>query len=191
MKTYGAPTLAALASGQIGCVQLLYLGFPSGAIALNNSTWTLEWLSVSYLKGYGIGSISPVTDRPGELQGLKLSLAAGDDARIALALDSANEVQGSQIVLRTALVELVNYTILEAPIEWQGKMDTMTISEDNSAAVINVSCESKGVDLLRGTPSFYADPDQRRIDAADGAFRFVVDQVGKRVVWPARSYFLR
>lgn len=187
MKTYAAPTLAALSSGSVAIVQLVYLGFAT-PIALNLSTWDLTWLGVVYKGAYGLGAISGVTDKPGEVQGITLELF-GDAAAVALALDGADVVQGTACIIRTAIIETANYTILDAPIEWAGTLDTMSIGEDGKQASIAVTAESRAVDLLRGNPSFYSDPDQRAINAADGSFMYVVSQIGKPIIWPTRAYY--
>lgn len=191
MKTFSAPVLAALASGSVALVQFVHLAFPGGVVSLNTSTWDLVWDGVTYKGAYGLGAVSAVIDRPGEVQGITLQLAAGDPASIALALDSADQVQGTALTLRTAIVDTTTYTVLDAPVDWVGKCDTMAISEDGSQAVISVSAESGAVDLLRGNPSTYSDADQQVTYAGDRAFEYVVSQVDKPIVWPSREYFLK
>ena len=179
---YAAPSLA--------IVQLVYLGFPT-PLALNSSTWDLSWAGVTYKGAYGLGQLSAITDKPGEVQGITLELAGGDAAVIALALDDADLVQGTACVIRTAVLETVNYTILDAPVEWTGTLDTMAIAEDGTSASIRVSAESRAVDLLRGTPWFYNDADQVAVLATDRSFKYMVDQIDKPVVWPAKSWFYK
>lgn len=187
MKTFSAPAQAALASGSLAIVQLVHLAF-STPIALNTSTWDLAWAGVTYKGAYGLGTISAVTDKPGEVQGLTLELFA-DSAAVAMALDDADVVQGTVCTIRTAIIETVNYTVLDAPTEWVGTLDTMGIGEDGTSAAIRVSAESRAVDLLRGTPWQYNDADQRLVNPADGSFKFVLDQIDKPVIWPARAYY--
>jgi hypothetical protein len=187
MKTFSAPVLAAIASGSIAIVQLVHLAFAS-PIALNLSTWDLTWSGVTYKGAYGLGSISGVTDKPGEVQGLTIELF-GDAATVALALDEADMVQGIVCAIRTAIIDMATYTVLDAPIEWVGKLDTMAVAEDGQSATISVSVESGAVDLLRGTPNYYNDADQRANLATDSSMMYVVDQIGKPIVWPARAFY--
>ena len=130
-----------------------------------------------------------MNDKPGELQGLQFSITGGDPANLSLALDDADIIQGTPVTVRTAIIETTNYTILDAPVDWIGELDTMAIAEDGQSAEVSVTAENKGVDLLRGTPWFYADADQKAINPTDGAFSYVVDQIDKPIVWPARSFF--
>jgi hypothetical protein len=190
VKTLSAPTLAALGGGSVAIVQLVYLGF-STPLALNSSTWDLTWAGTTFKGAYGLGQLSAITDKPGEVQGITLELAGGDSAVISLALDDADLVQGTPCVIRTAILDTSTYTILDAPIEWTGTLDTMAIAEDGQSASIRVSAESRAVDLLRGTPFMYNDADQVAINASDRAFKYVVDQIDKPVVWPAKSWFYK
>lgn len=147
--------------------------------------------AVTYQGAYGLGSVSPITDKPGELQGITLELAGGDTARIALALDDADEVQGTPLTIRTAIIDTTSYAIVDAPVDWVGLLDTMSIAEDGQQATIRVTAESKAVDLLRGNPAYYSSSDQRVLAPLDGSFDYVVDQDGKADVWPSRSFFYR
>lgn len=190
MKSYSAPVLAALASGQIGIVQFLYLGFPT-PIALNSSNRDFDWLGVTYKGAYGLGEISPTDDKPGEVQGLTLSIAGGSSSQISLALDDADLVQGSSVIVRTAVVDLTTLAVLDAPVEWTGFCDKMGIAEDGETASISVSVESGAVALLRGNPSTYSDADQRAKYPGDRSFEYVISQADKPVVWPSREWFFK
>jgi len=185
----GDAAAAALASGAVVIVQFIHLAF-STPIALNTSNWNLDWDGVTYRGAYGLGTVSPINDKPGELQGLTFELF-GDSAAIALALDGADEVQGTAVTIRTAILSADTYRVLDAPVEWSGTLDTMGITEDGEKSVIHVSAESKAIDILRGTPTFYSDAEQRAINATDTSFKYVIDQIDKPIVWPARGYFLR
>lgn len=191
MKSLSPAVTAAISSGDMAIAQLVHLAFPSGVVALNTSNWNLVWSGVTYIGASGLGSISAIVDKPGEVQGLTFDISGGDPARISLALDSADEVQGSVVTIRTALIETTNYTILDAPIEWLGKCDTMSIGEDGVTASVSVTAESKAVDILRGNPSTYSDPDLQVRFPGDLAFNLIVSQVDKPIVWPAREYFFK
>jgi len=189
MKSFASPVTTAIGSGSIAIVQLILLDF-STPIALNTSTWDLVWGGITYKGAYGLGNISAITDKPGEVQGITLEMF-GDAAHVALALDDADTVQGTTCAIRTAIIETENYTVIDAPVEWLGSLDTMSISEDGTQASIRVTAESKAVDLLRGTPQFYTEADQILIAPTDHSFKFVTDQVEKPVIWPAKTFYQR
>lgn len=189
MKTFAEPILPVLASGSVAIVQLLYLGFAT-PICLNVSNWHLDWAGYTYRGAYGLGTISPITDKPGEVQGITLELF-GDAAAVALALDESDLVQGTPCIIRTAIIETDTYTVLDAPVEWAGTLDTMAIAEDGTTASIRATAESRAVDLLRGSTVMYSDADQRLLNPLDASFAYVVDQIDKPIIWPAREYYFQ
>jgi hypothetical protein len=189
MRSLASPAVTALAGGAVGIVQLIAFEFASTPIYLNTSNWDLTYGGHVYKGAYGLGTVSAVTDKPGEITGLTLELISGDSASIALALDEADVVQGTPTSIRTAIVDLNTYTILDAPIEWVGTLDTMSVAEDGTQCSIHVTAESKAVDLLRGTVMMYSDADQKQINATDGFFKYALDQTDKPIVWPQKAYF--
>lgn len=191
MKTLSATVLSALASGAVAIVQMVELEFSSGTIRLNSSNWHLAYGGNTYTGAYGLGSVSAITDQPGEVQGITLALSAGESIRIALALDDDDEVQGAVCRIRTAIISTTDYTVLDAPVDWAGTCDTMAIGEDGQQAEIRVTAESNAVDLLRGTPATYSDADQQALYPGDLAFSYVVSQIDQPVVWPSREFFYK
>ena len=190
MKAFDSAVLAALAAGPVARVQLVYLNFSSGAIALNSSNWALLWDGITYLGAAGLGTVSPIRDAADStVQGLTIELAATDSAMVALALDDAGVVQDAPVIIRTAILDTSTYQILAAPIDFTGRCDVMSISAARGREVIAVGVESSAVDLLRGNPSTYSDADQQSQFAGDRAFEYVVSQSDKPVVWPAREFF--
>lgn len=180
---------AALAAEVVPLVQLVHLDFgPGQVIALNSSNWDLVWDGVTYLGAAGLGAVSVVTDSPGEVKGLQFELAAVAASHIALALDDADQWQGVPVTIRTAVLN-ANYQVVDAPVEWTGYGDTMSINEDGESASITATAESSAVDLLRGSPLTYSDADQQALHPGDRFFEYVADQADQPVVWPAKEWF--
>ena len=187
MKWLSYASTVALASSGVGLVQLVWMNFPSGVVALNTST-----RDISIYKGaYGLGRVNNILDEMGEVKGLQFEMEGVSASAISLALDSSAEVQGTQVIIRTAIIDLTTYAVIESIDEWSGYLDTMTISEDGNTAAISVTAESGAVDLLRGNPATYSDADQRAVYAGDRAFEYVVDQVDKPLIWPSKEYFFK
>jgi hypothetical protein len=191
MRSLSAPVLAALAGSEIGLAQLVRIQLTSGDVLLSSANRDITWDGLTYLGAYGLGTVSPVDDKPGEAQGLSLQLAGGSSADISRALDASDEVQGVTVEIRTAVIDLDTGEVLDAPIDFVGRADTMAIQEDGDRAVVTLTVESAAVDLLRGTPGTYSHADQVAAFPGDRAFEYVVSQADQLVIWPAREFFFK
>jgi hypothetical protein len=191
MKTLAGGTLTALAQGSVPIVQLVALQFSANGgtdIFLNTSNWDIVFGGNTYKGAYGLGSIGAIDDSPGEIKGLQLTLSGTAASAVSLALDGADQWQGTPVVIRTAILD-ANYAVTEAPVEWTGRGDVLSLSEDGETCSITATAESTAVDLLHGSAMTYSDGDQQSLYAGDLAFAYVVDQADKPVIWPAKEYF--
>jgi len=188
MRTLSAPIVSALNAPLVRLVQLVILGFSPTPIGLNSSNWDIDYGGVTYKGAAGLGSVTMIQDSPGEIQGLRFKLAGIDSAYIALALDDANIVQGTVVGVRTAILDSSNQ-IIDAPLEWVGRLDTMSIEEDGETCAITATAESSAVDLLRGIALTYSDADQKSISSTDRSFEFVLSQANTPIVWPSKLWY--
>lgn len=189
MRLLAAPALAALAGTNAVIVQLVYMGFAPSPLTLNASNFDFLYGGLLY-KGAGIlGTVAEVQDSPGEVKGISFELSGVSTEAIAVALDDAAVVQGTPCLIRTALLNAA-YQIVDAPIDWIGTLDTMSISEDGDTCTIAVTAESSAVDLLRGSPLTYSDADQKALFPGDRGFEFVLSQVDAPIIWPHRQWFI-
>ncbi len=189
MRSLGAPVLAALSQGSVALVQLIELAF-SSPVRLNTSTMNITFGGNTYTAAAGLGQIGAIEDSPGEIKGLQFTLSGVAASSISLALDSADEWQGVPVTIRTAILD-AEYQVVDAPIEWTGTGDTMSLSEDGETAVVTATAESSAVDLLRGHPLTTSDVDQQTVSPGDRAFEYVTSQADQPVVWPSREWFMR
>lgn len=189
MRSLSAPTIVVLNGQTVLMVQLVYLGFTPTPITLNLSTYDIVYGGFTYKGAGAIGTVSEVDDSPGEIKGINFQLAGVSSDYIALALDDAAVVQGTPCHIRTALLDS-SFQVVDAPLDWIGTLDTMSISEDGETCTISVTAESSAVDLLKGYASTFSDPDQKAIDPTDRAFEYLNSQVGQPVVWPTRQWFI-
>lgn len=191
MRAYSAPVLSALANGELPLVTFVRIAFPSGVVALNDSNFHFQFGGDLYRGAGALATVSPITDGGGEPGGLVFELLEFNSTFISLALDEADEVQGSAIDIRCAILDKDTYQIIEAPIVWRGYADTMLLGEDGKSGSIALTAENKGVDLLRGNPKVYSDGDQQAVWPGDKYYEYVVSQSDKSVVWPSRAWFFK
>lgn len=181
--------LAALANPTVPMISLVRLGFAS-PIGLNSSNFSLTYNSVLYRGAYGLGTVSPIEDSPGEVKGLQFELFAGGVDIVALALDDAKVWQGTPVDVYGGILN-ADYQLVHAQRIWTGQGDTMSISEQRDKCILNASAESSAVDLLRGHPSVYADVDQRARFPSDRGLEYVLSQIDRPVIWPTREFFFK
>lgn len=191
MRSLTTDAQTALAQPVVGLAQLVFMDFGGGStIALNSTNMNLTWGGVTYIGAAGLGSIEPIDDSPGEIKGVQFTMAGVSAEQIGLALDDSGDWQGAVITIRTAILD-ANWQIVDAPVEWSGYGDTMSLSEDGETASVTATAESTAVDLLRGSPLTYSDADQQSLYPGDRAFEYVDDQADQTVVWPSKAWFYK
>ena len=121
--------VTALSSNFLGVAQLVYMQFPGFPVALCSANRDLDFGGVTYKGAAGLGSISPIDDSPGEIKGLQFAISGVPIEYLSLALDDAGIVQGTPTTIRLAIVSDAG-VVLDAPIDWQGSLDTMPIEEN-------------------------------------------------------------
>lgn len=188
MKNLTAAAAAALNSSPLTIEQLVYMAFPGFPVALTSANLDLVYGGVTYSGAAGLGSINEIEDSPGEIKGLQFGLSGVPLEYLALALDDAAIVQGTLVTIRLAIIG--GGAVLDAPIDWVGRLDTMSIKLDGDTCSITVTAESTAVDLLRGTPLTYSNADQQALYPGDRAFEYVLSQYDQRIVWPAKRWLL-
>jgi hypothetical protein len=192
MRTLDSATLTALAGGNVGLAQLVEMSL-SYEWRINTSSWNLTWNSLTYLGVQAaLGRIDVIDESPGEVKGLRFELPAVASADRAIAL--AEPVQGKTVIVRTAIFDASTFAILEAPIEWEGRLDTMSIVQrevnpGTVVPVVQVTAEHIGIDLLRPSGYQYTKQDQLRRYPGDLSFEYVTAQSDQQIVFPAASFF--
>lgn len=188
MKSLSGPTVTALSGAVLSMAQLVYMDFPGFPVAMTSANFPIIFGGITYLGAAGIGSIGAIDDSPGEIKGLQFTMSGVPTEYLALALDDAAIVQGAPVTIRLAI--LSGPDVLDAPIDWAGRLDTMSIEEDGDTCSITVTAESTAVDLLRGSALTYSNVDQQALYPGDRAFEYVNSQYGQRIVWPAKQWIL-
>ncbi len=186
MRILSAPELAALQRSPLPLAVLLEMDLGSGPLNLNTASLDLTVDGAVYYGTRGLGKIEPVQDSPAEIRPLKFELSGVPSSAIALAL--TEPVQGRAARIKLALFDPDSYQVLGVHLRWAGRLDVMAIEDGPLAATLQVTAEHAAIDLLRSTPSFYSDSEQRRLYSGDPSLQFMADQVDMRVIWPAASW---
>jgi len=164
--------------------------FVSGVIALNSMNRDVDFGGLTYKGAAGLGEISAIKDSAGsEVQGLQFSMSGVASENLALALADATVVQGTRVVIRLALIG-DDGAVIDAPVDWDGYLDTMPISADGQTCTITATAESSAVDLLRGNAMTNSNADQQALYPGDRSMEYIVSQDGVPVVWPTKQFYI-
>lgn len=190
MKLLAPSVIAALGRPRLQIAQLVSMHFSSGVVALNSTNHEMVFEGITYKGAAGLGEIGAIEDSVGsEVKGLQLTMSGLAVELLALALADATVVQGAQLVIRLAILE-EDGSIIDAPVDWLGYLDTMPIEADGLNCKITVTAESSAVDLLRGNAMTTSNADQQALYPGDRAFEYIVSQDGIPVVWPTKQYYI-
>ena len=188
MRTFDPAAVAALEGAVLSVAQLVYMGFPGFPIALSSSIMDIDFAGVTYRGAAGLGTISSIDDSPGEVKGLQFTMSGVPTEYLGLALADSAIVQGAPVTIRLAV--LAGAVLFDAPIDWEGRLDTMSIEENGDTCTISVTAESNEVDFLRGSPLTYSHVDQQALFPGDMAFEYVLPQEGKPIVWAGKQWLI-
>ena len=188
MRAISTAAAAALASATPVMAVLVDMALTQ---PLRVSSWhrTLTWAGTNYLGAGELGHVDATDEGVDQPRPLRFTLNGLPSSSVSLVLQEP--VQGRNVSLYVAIFDPVTHQVIDASLEWQGLIDTMSIVEDGQTASVTVSAESAGLDLLRAVPVRYTDSDQQRLHPGDRFFQFVTDQADKQIVWPSATFFKR
>lgn len=187
LSTAGQALLARVKAGEpVGWVQLVLMDL-SAPLRLTTAGRDLPWAGEVWHTA-GIGSIDPIEDGSGELQGLSFTMPGVDQAQLALVL--SEPVEGRDVRVWDALVNPDNGQVEEAVLAWFGTLNVPSIS-DGQDAVVTVTAEHYGMRAVRPKPRRYTAEQQQRMYPGDTSLSFDPATDAAALAWPKASYFRR
>lgn len=186
MRVLSTAAQTVIAGTLVPLVALIEMDLASGPLYLNTGSLDLDINAVTYYGTKGLGKVDPISDSGAEVRGLSFELSGISTAMLATAL--AEPIQGKPVRVKVALLDPDTYQAVDVRQRWAGQLDTMTIDESAGSAVIKVTAEHAGIDLLRPIVSLYSDTEQRRLYPGDVSLQYMADQAEMRIVWPSREW---
>ena len=187
MRTLSSPAQAALLASPLPIAVLVEMDLASGALYLNTAGIDMVIGGVTYYGTKGLGRIDTVEDTPAEMKALNFELSGAPASAIALAL--TEPVQGKAVRIKVAIFDPATYQPLQTDLRWSGQLDAIGISDGQPTAVLSVTAEHGGIDLVRPANSLFSDAEQQRLNPGDTSLQYMADQVDVKVVWPSAAYF--
>lgn len=142
----------------------------------------------------GLVSLDPIRESSDvEAIGLRATLAGFDTSTqpspVALALNTT--VQGRPCwIWLGAMYD--NYQLVGTPtLEFQGRIDTLTVAEDAGTATMSVNMESRFASILRPNVRRFTDRDQQAMYPGDRFFEFLPQMREKAIVFPSKEALRR
>lgn len=186
MRSFNANAIAALNASEVGLLLLLSIA-TTPAIYLNSSNITLEYGGQTWRGAGNLGTIEPLGEKAGTLEGLRFQLNALPADVLALAL--SDEVRGAAVALSVAIRNVSTGAVLDAVQLFAGTMDQLPIVYDGQRAAISATAIHRGETFARPKPLRNTDGDQQKLYPGDTSRRFIVSQSQQQLVWPAASFF--
>jgi hypothetical protein len=155
--------------------------FISGHVRLWSGYGDLVWDSKTWTGTGTLGSVAPLQESADiQANGVAVSLSGIPSSVISTALSDVQ--QGAPGTLYLGL--LSNGSVIADPFElFSGRIDVPSINEDSDTSTIQLTYESKLIDLQKPREFRYTDEDQQRMYPGDLGFEFVPDLQDKIVNW--------
>lgn len=185
MRTLTAEALAVLQGPVVPLAALVEMDLTE-PLYLNSTPATLYWQGNAYSGAGGLGTVDEIRDVVGDMRPIRFTLAGVAASSIALAL--AEPVQGKAVRQKLAIFDPDTRAPLDVSLLATGRLDTMTVVDDVPAALLQVSAEHGGIDLVRPGNSLWSDAEQQRLYPGDTSLQCMAAQVDMRIVWPAASW---
>ncbi len=186
-RTLTGAMSAALAAKQLAPIVFIEGDFSGGFVRMWNGIGAIVWDGKVWLGGGQLLGISQIEEtRAIEATSISVSLAGVDPAMVSIAYDDFS--QGRALRAWLGLMDVPTAQIVTDPVAiFQGRMDTISDSDDGTQAVITVTAESNLADLKRLRARFYTDQDQQRLFPGDRSLRYLPSLQDRPVYWGVRE----
>tara|TARA_B100001939_G_C16694260_1_gene510032 strand:- start:71 stop:628 length:558 start_codon:yes stop_codon:yes gene_type:complete len=152
----------------------------------NFTAWTgygnLEFGGTTYVGAGDFLSVSPIKENA-EVQanGIDIALSGVPSDLISSALNET--YQGRSCKLYLGVLDSSNAVVADPYILFSGRMDLMGIEDSGETANINITAESRLIDLDRSRERRYTSEDQKIDFPNDKGLEFIADLQDKEITW--------
>jgi hypothetical protein len=190
MKTFDVAVENAINGEHAVLVAFFELQFTSATQYYCTAGYNYFWNAQTW-KGFGaIVNVEPIRETEYlEATGLRISLPAfrTDVLPDMVSLALQEKVQGRTLRMWVGFLN-ASYVLLAAPtLEFQGRMDTLTIDESEGTASLSLTVESRMASLLKAAPRRYTDEDQQALFPGDKFFQYMPQMKERVIVFPSRE----
>lgn len=158
------------------------LDFSGGAFV----TWTgfgdITFDSTTFIGSGEVLNISGVSESGAvQANGVTVTLNGLDSSLVSAALQ--DDYQGRTATIYLGVLTDTGTVVADPYKVFVGRMDTMSIADDGERATINISCESRLIDLNRNKVRRFTSEDQKAEFSGDRGLEFVSSLQEKSIRW--------
>ena len=172
----------AAAAGNVTPGLLGYFDFSGGIVRLWTGAGDLSWGGNTFTGAGDLVNVTPVQEtNEVRANGLTFRLNGVPSAMITRTL--AENYRGRACKLWLALFDSSNAIIADPLLLFSGRMDQCLIEDTGDTCSINVTAESRLVDLQRPRERRRTDEDQQNLFASDLGLEFVAGLQDRELLW--------
>lgn len=188
MTNRGIPSGMAtqLLDPHISAFDLIEFQFTSGTQYVTTAGHAVDWNGHTWSSLLGVATVSQVVETDEIIAGITITLSHAKLTNVALAM--TEDVQGRPIILRFAIVKPDKTLYVDSNV-WQGKMDTLNITDKGINGEVVLSAESDMIDMQRPRSVRMSNEEQQRRNPGDKFFEFAATMANTSIVWPSKEYF--
>jgi hypothetical protein len=183
-----AAFLTAADAGTVYPAILAQFDFSGGEIAVWTGVGDLVHGGITFAGIGELGGMSAIEEtEETRANGVQFNLSGIPSSMVAAVL-------GENYRNRTCTVQLALFASLTAAapitapaVMFVGRMDQAFLDDDGESATINLTAESRLIDLQRPRARRYTDEDQRAVYAGDVGLEYVAGLQDKEIMWGANN----
>jgi hypothetical protein len=161
--------------------------FVGGTIRVTNAPFDIAWNGSTWTGLGNMGKIEQTQETSAaEVQGLRFEIAGPLSSYVSLALGEV--LQGAPCLVYVCFFD-ANHVVVDAALEWSGRIDTMTVQDSAENSIIQVTAESRLADWQRPRVRRHTNEDLQIDYAGDLFYEYIPTLVDAEVVWPAAAWF--
>lgn len=181
MRDLSSGVQSAIEADQVQPILFFEGEFASGTVRVWSGIGDLGWNSVTWTGVGSLGSVSSI-DESADIQanGVTVTLSGIPSDLISLALQDSQQGKIGKIYFGF----MSNGSVISDPVlMFEGRLDVPAIQEDGETSVIQITYESRLIDLQKPRDSLYTNEEQQLRYAGDLGFEFVPALQDAEIVW--------
>lgn len=171
-------TAEALADPVIYAINFVEMAFPGGFLRLHTGVGTISFGGQDYTGAGNLGQISEIEETT-ELRAVGINLSLSGVPSELLSKVLTENIRNKNIKIWFCLCNSNFQIIGDSILIFDGTMDTLAISDQGGTSTIQVTAESRIIDLSRPRTQVYTDEFQRTIYATDKSHEYLADLANK------------